>query len=418
MNDQLEQGASGAHVLVVEDSPIQAELLRRLLSKAGYRATVARDGAEGLHLSESLKPDLVISDISMPVMDGFELCRNIRQMPGLHSTPVILLTSLSDLHDVIRGLNAGADNYVTKPYDNVLLLERIQETLKRRPQFEETKLHLQAEVQGESISVRTGPQQMLNLLLATYRNAVEQNKQLLLAQASLTHLNNTLQEEVERKTADLLAQERSLHAEREQRLASTAEHLKEIHQTMVDTISAIASTVELRDPYTAGHQKRVASLAVAIARHMGFAENALEPLELAGVVHDVGKISIPAEILSRPGRLSDIEMALVRTHAQVGFDILNTIRFPWPVATIAHQHHERMDGSGYPLGLVGEEILIEARILAVADVFESMSSHRPYRPALGNEIAIKELQTNSVVKYDADVVEACIQVIEQGLWKP
>ncbi len=157
----------------------------------------------------------------------------------------------------------------------------------------------------------------------------------------------------------------------------------QLRRALGNIINVVAATVEMRDPGTAGHQKRVANLARAIGTEMGLGTESIEALRFAGVVHDVGKTSVPAEILSKPGRLSDDELRLVREHARFGYEILKNVEFPWPIAEIVHQHHEREDGSGYPRGLRGDQILIEAKIIGVADVIEAMASHRPYRPALG-----------------------------------
>jgi HD-GYP domain-containing protein (c-di-GMP phosphodiesterase class II) len=184
---------------------------------------------------------------------------------------------------------------------------------------------------------------------------------------------------------------------------------------MEGSVQAIALAVEMRDPYTAGHQSRVADLACAIARSMNLSEDRIYGLKMASVIHDLGKLTIPGEILCKPGRLSGPEYAMIRTHVQSGYDILKKIDFPWPLADIVIQHHERLDGSGYPQGLCGEEILLEARILSVADVFETIGSHRPYRPSLGIQKAINELAENSGRLYDSDVVAACLELVnEQG----
>jgi len=167
--------------------------------------------------------------------------------------------------------------------------------------------------------------------------------------------------------------------------------LKRLERTMEATIQAISTTIEARDPYTAGHQKRVTQLACFIARDMGLSAAQIAGIRVAGLLHDIGKISIPTEILSKPGLLNDVEMSMIRTHPKIGYDILKNIESEWPVAHIVLQHHERLDGSGYPSGIHGEKILLEARILAVADVVEAMSSHRPYRPAVGIEKALEEI---------------------------
>ncbi len=188
-----------------------------------------------------------------------------------------------------------------------------------------------------------------------------------------------------------------------------------VQETITEgVIAALALTVEARDPYTAGHQRRVGELAAAMALHMGFGKERAEGLRVAGMLHDVGKINIPAEILSKPGLLSTIEFELIKGHAEAGYDILAAIHFPWPVAEMARQHHERQDGSGYPAGLAGEDILPEARILAVADVVEAMASHRPYRPALGLEAALAEVRGGAGVRYDDAAVAACEQVFAEG----
>jgi len=168
--------------------------------------------------------------------------------------------------------------------------------------------------------------------------------------------------------------------------------------------------VEARDPYTAGHQRRVSELAAAIALEMGLPEEQVNGIHLAAMIHDVGKIHIPAEILSKPGKLNDIEFMLVKTHPQSGYDILKGVKFPWPIADIILQHHERMDGSGYPQGLKDGEILLESRIMAVADVVEAMSSHRPYRPALGIMAALSEIDRGRRSVYDPEVVDACLRL--------
>lgn len=198
----------------------------------------------------------------------------------------------------------------------------------------------------------------------------------------------------------------------EEEIRKSVEKLKVV---MEGTIQAMALTVEMRDPYTAGHQRRVAQLARAIAEAMGLTEEQVATVRLAAVVHDIGKINVPSEILTKPGKISQVEFSLIRAHVETGYDILKTIDFPWPIADVVLQHHERMDGSGYPKGMLGENILLEARILGVADVFEAMTSHRPYRPALGIEKAFAEISQNRNKLYDPAVVDACLKVfVEKG----
>lgn len=206
-----------------------------------------------------------------------------------------------------------------------------------------------------------------------------------------------------------------LRAERDRFQAAHITMVERHKQALISTIRAISLTVEKRDPYTAGHQQRVADLAVQIGKELGLAEHRLEGLGLGAVIHDIGKIYVPAELLNRPGRLSKAEFEVIQSHAEVGYDIIKDVEFPWPVADMILQHHERMDGSGYPQGLKGEEIILEARILAVADAVEAITAHRPYRPALGIDVALDELKKNRGKLYDPAVVDACLYlVLEQG----
>ncbi|MFC1905420.1 PAS domain S-box protein [Chloroflexota bacterium] len=191
------------------------------------------------------------------------------------------------------------------------------------------------------------------------------------------------------------------------------ENTEKLLDVMEETIEAIATTAEIKDPYTAGHQRRVADLACDIARELGLSEDQAKSVRLAGTVHDIGKIYIPTDILNKPGKISDLEYGIIKIHAFSGYDVLRRIKFPWPIAKIVLQHHERIDGSGYPEGLKGNNILLEARILAVADVVEAMSSHRPYRPAIGLGQALSEISEKAGVQFDADVVKACLNLFRE-----
>jgi len=190
---------------------------------------------------------------------------------------------------------------------------------------------------------------------------------------------------------------------------------KKLERMLEGVIQALGRTTEMRDPYTAGHQQRVTELACAVAEQMKVSPEQIEAIRIASLMHDIGKISVPADILSKPSRLTDIEFGLIKAHPQTAYDILKEIDFPWPVADIVLQHHERMDGSGYPQGLKGDEILLEARIIAVADVVEAMASHRPYRPALGIDEALGEIRKNKGRLYGPQAVEACLRLFDEGL---
>jgi PAS domain S-box-containing protein len=201
--------------------------------------------------------------------------------------------------------------------------------------------------------------------------------------------------------------------ERKQAETQVRQGLDSLHQALQGTVVALANTVEIKDPYTAGHQRRVAQLSCAMARELGWPADRIEGIQVLCFLHDLGKIAVPAEILNKPGKISPTEFSLIKVHPQVGYDILKDIAFPWPVAQGVLQHHERLDGSGYPSGLTAEEITPEAKILAVADVVEAMVSHRPYRPALGISEALEEITPNRGKLYDPDAVDVCIRLLTE-----
>jgi PAS domain S-box-containing protein/putative nucleotidyltransferase with HDIG domain len=206
-------------------------------------------------------------------------------------------------------------------------------------------------------------------------------------------------------------------AQRKKAETDLQESVQKLRSTLKEAIDSLASAIEMRDPYTAGHQDRVTKLASAVAAEMGLAPDRIEAIQVAGIIHDIGKLYVPAEILSKPTKLSELEYAMIKMHAQVGFTILSKIDFPWPIAQIVHQHHEAINGSGYPQGLMGKDILLEAKILCVADVVEAMSSHRPYRPALGTPSALEEIAQKRGILYDREVVDACLRLFSEKKFK-
>jgi len=227
-----------------------------------------------------------------------------------------------------------------------------------------------------------------NELIISVKNALRRRE---LEIANRAHQNN-LEQKITSRTAEL------------------QETLKKLRKTINGVVQAMALTVESRDPYTAGHQQRVADLSCAIATEMEFSQDRIDGIRMAGIIHDLGKISVPAEILSKPGRINEMEFGIIKRHPRVAYDILKEIDFPWPISQMVLQHHERMDGSGYPQELSGDEILFEAKILSVADVVEAMASHRPYRPALGSDAALEAILENKGILYDPDVVDACLKL--------
>lgn len=214
------------------------------------------------------------------------------------------------------------------------------------------------------------------------------------------------------KIAEVLAVARDI-SERKTAEQAVKRGTDRLLKAMEDTMQALARVVEMRDPYTAGHQRRVTELACTIAANMGLSPDSITGLRLAGLIHDIGKIHVPAEILTTPNALSEAEFEIIRTHPSLGYEILKPIDLPWPVAEIVHQHHERIDGSGYPQKLKSENLLIESKILAVADVVEAIASHRPYRPSLGIDYALEEISGNSSRLYDSQVVDCCLVIFRE-----
>jgi PAS domain S-box-containing protein len=226
-------------------------------------------------------------------------------------------------------------------------------------------------------------------------------------------VNGTGLTEADVPAVTTLANQAAIALENAQAQEELQQSYAKLQRALEGTVYTLVSAIEMGDPYTAGHQQRVTQLACAIAHEMGLPEEQIEGLRMAGLIHDLGKINVPSEILSRPGPLSDLQFGLVKMHAQTGHNVLKETHFPWPLADIVLQHHERMNGSGYPQGLSGEEILLEAKILAVADVVEAMASSRPYRPALGVDKALEEVSQNKGILYDPEVVDACLRLFTE-----
>ncbi|MGZ4958453.1 MAG: HD domain-containing phosphohydrolase [Methylomonas sp.] len=345
-----------ADILVVDDNPANLRLLADMLSQRGYMVRVASSGAQTLKTVAMRQPELILLDINMPGMDGFEVCARLKQDPATSAASIIFLSALNDIEDKQRAFALGGADYITKPF------------------------------QAEEVLMRVN-------------NQIE-----------LSRSRQALQQAYEQMEQRAEAKSRELITVREEQLR-IAQQLK---NSLEQTINVIAMALEKRDPYTAGHQRNVAEISVAIAERLGADAHSLEGVRLGAIIHDIGKIRVPAEILTRPGRLDEIELGLIKTHPQVGYDIIKGIDFPWPVALMVQQHHERLDGSGYPFGLKGNEIIDEAKIIAVADVIDAMSSHRPYRAAVGLAAAIQEIDMHKGELYDRDVVEAAIHLHREG----
>jgi len=353
-------------ILLIDDEEHILDIMTMMLVDEGYDLHTAGSAEEGLKiLREFNNFSLIISDQMMPGMTGVQFLTQARIIcPGALR---VLLTGYADMDAIIDAINSGGIHlYLTKPWHKDDLLYSINQLLSKA-----------------------------ELLIENRRLDELVKKQ----NAELLGLNKNLEEKVRLKTLHL-----------DQRAEELKISYERIQLILEGTVLAISKIVESRDPYTAGHEQQVARIADIIARGMSLPSDKVEAIRIAGLLHDIGKIAVPSEILTRPRILNHLEMELVKTHSQNAYDILKTVQFPYPIAEIILQHHERMDGSGYPQGLKGPDILLEARIVGIADVLEAMSAHRPYRPALGIEAAMDEITRHRGTLYDADVVDACLGI--------
>lgn len=350
-------------VLVADDDPQNRYLMRMLFERSGHVVLESENGVQALETARCTHPDVIVADILMPIMDGYALCREWKSDTTLMSVPFAFYSAnYTESDDKRFALSLGADLFLTKPMDPVELLGQIES--------------LVADIRTSDTVTRT---------------------------PDSTDESHVLREHNARLIHKL-----------EQQLSELSAANVRLRDMLVSTVRAIAMLMEARDPYTAGHQERVASLAHAISMELDMSEDDAEGVRVAGLIHDIGKISIPSGILTMPRRLTLEEFALVKTHPDVAFRVLNGIDFPWPVAQYVVQHHERLDGSGYPTGCGQNDILLGSRVLAVADVVEAMTTHRPYRAALGLDSALSEVSAGAGTRYDADVVDACRGVFESG----
>jgi len=456
-----------ATVLIVDDEQSIRETLSEFLEEEGHAVVVAEDVQDAIAAVGESHPDVVVTDIILPGVTGVALLKELRQRAP--EIQVIMITGEPNVDTATEAVRQGAFDYLPKPVSRdrlkatVASAARVKELADERARLEAENVrhreHLEEEVAEKTAALLESEEK--------YRMVIENaNEAVFVAQGSNLPFVNPKACEITGYTSEQLrvlpftaliypedhemvverfrrrvAGER-VPAEYEFRIITSSGDVRwiEIRPVVVEwegqpatlnfasdvtdriaaesalrealqgTIEAIGLTTETRDPYTAGHQRRVTELAVAIAEELGLAAEQIEGIRAAGLMHDIGKMAIPAEILSKPSVLTDTEMALIQSHPQVAYDILKAISFPWPLAQIVLQHHERIDGSGYPQGLRGDEILIEARILAVADTVEAMASHRPYRAALGIDLALEEIENRRGSHYDPDVVDACLRL--------
>jgi response regulator RpfG family c-di-GMP phosphodiesterase len=531
-------------ILIVDDAVVNLYVLEMILKGSSYDVVSAGDGIEALERLREGPFDMIISDILMPRMDGFQLCRECRSDPALREIPFVFYTATyTEPKDKEFALNLGADLFIVKPMESKELLKIIGDAITNakpverkapRKPVEEEQVFLKeynARLVGK-LEKKTLDLQELNRALRESETKINKNYLTQKVINSLLHvsLEDLPLQAILEKTIDLiltlpwLVREAKgcIHLVEDEpevlvmkvqkgleatlcdmcsrlpfgkcvcgRAARTKEvqfaaGIDERHETMMPgmaphghycipilyagrtlgvinvrlpegyqhdrleedslvavadtlagiiirkraekersegyqklraalraTIQAVALTVEARDPCTSGHQRRVADLARTIAEELGMGVDSIEGIHVAGLIHDLGKITVPAEILSKPTKLTEIEFSMIRRHPQAGYDILKEIAFQGPVARVIYQHHERLDGSGYPAGLKGEEICREARVLAVADVVEAIASHRPYRPAKDITMALEEISDKRAILYDPEVVDACMKLFRE-----
>lgn len=352
-------------ILVIDDDENLRNTIEAFFEDLEYDVYTAEDGKKGIEIFRRESPDIVLSDLRMPGVDGFKVIDVIKNES--EKTPIIVISGIGIMEDALDAIKRGAWEYIMKPiYDMGVLEHAVKKSLERSELIRENEKY-----------------------------------QLF------------LEEMVEDRTAEL-QNEINTRKKAESDLVITMNRLR---QTIDGVVEAIVMAVEIRDRYTAGHQKRVASLAEAIAREMGIGSEIIEGISVASKIHDLGKLAVPSEILTKPTMLTETEFDIIKTHAQYGYDILKNVEFSWPVAEIVYQHHERIDGSGYPRGLSNDEILLEAKILSVSDVVEAMASHRPYRPSLGLEDALEEIEKNNGKLYDKEVADICLYLFRNGKYE-
>jgi len=450
-------------VLVVEDESIVARDIGNMLLGLGYEVvSIVSTAKESVLTARTARPDIVLMDILLHgERTGVEAAGQIYKQLNI---PVVYLTAYADEITLQRAKKTEPFGYLLKPFEErelqttieialykfkmdsklkarerlfstilrsiddaviatdqegmITFMNPLAETLTR---WEQTQalgkpandfFDIRSEKTGEKYEIPVGK------ILAGKRMK-HKNEAVLISKKGeeipIEHIITPIKEESGKINGIVLTFTNiSRRKKAEEELFKSFEKQKLV---MEGTVQAMAFTIEARDPYTAGHQIRVTKLACAIAEEMHFSKDKIDAVRLAGSLHDIGKIYVPAEILSKPGKISEVEQNIIKTHSQVGHDILKSIEFAWPIAKIVLQHHERMDGSGYPSGLKGKDILIEARILAVADVVEAMCTHRPYRAALTIEAALDEISMNKGKLYDVKVVDACLRLFNDKAFK-
>lgn len=455
--------SDGIRILIVEDLPTDAELCEREIEKVLPESRFMRVETQEDFLAalERFQPGLIISDYKLPRFDGMTALK--LALTHAPETPFIILTGSMNEETAVACMKAGAWDYVIKEHirrlGSAVISALGQKKVRQDRRAVTESLRRNEELFRKLFEDHTAVKLLIDPDTGNIVNANEAAATFYgwsrerLKEMKMQEINTLPPEDIKQAMEEVRAQQRThfefrhrradgsirdvevfnskidfdnkdlLHAivhditDRKLAEEKLGETLESLRKAVAATIRTITAAIETRDPYTAGHQKRVTDLARTIADEMGLPKERVEGIRMAGSIHDIGKILVPAEILSKPTKLGEIEFKLIKTHAQHGYEILKEVESPWPLADMVRQHHERLDGSGYPQGLKGGEILLEARIIAVADVVEAMSSHRPYRPAIGMDAALEEIEKNKGILYDPDAVETCLRLIRDKGFK-
>jgi PAS domain S-box-containing protein len=451
-------------ILIVDDDRAFGKMIESVIRKlTGFDCSFVESAKEALKFMEEKAVDVVISDIKMPDMTGIELMEIIKWK---YDSDVIMITGYHEDFTYEDAVNKGANDFIGKPVRPTELILRLKRVLReravsyKRKQAEDALIRsekkyydifnrafegiFQLNREGRFIAINQALANMLGYKSPDEMMAIvtDISKQIYINtedRAALLKIVRrfgfTTKFEARLKKRDgsdiwgsinihavkdddgrILYHEGNVEDVTQLKLAEKEREtsIKRLQKALEAIVRALAVAAEMRDPYTAGHQRKVANLACAIAKEMGLTADQIDGLKMASTIHDLGKISVPTELLSMPRKLTEIEFSLIKTHAQYGYDILKDIEFPWPIAKVILEHHERMDGSGYPNGLTGDKLLMESRIIAVADVVDAIASHRPYRPGFGIHEALDEISAKKGILYDADVVDACLKLFRES----
>jgi len=433
-------------VLIVDDNEDIRKSLKLIFNKKGYKTDTAETAQKALKKADNKYFNIALIEFKLPDMEGTILLSKLKEL--YPKMTCFIITSYAFLQNVRMAARINADGYFIKPLIPEDVLHRFEEILKEQRIEKELK---ESEEKYRALFENTGTATMI----------IEEDRTISMVNTQGEKLSGYSKDEIENKMkwTDFVipddmekmkkyyifrgkAGEKSptecefsfidrkgnvkdiflkigMIPNTKKSIISlmditkhkiSEERLKKTMDAAIDTMSKI---VEAKDPYTAGHQRNVSQIATFIAREMKLPQDKIEGIKIASLIHDIGKISVPTELLNKSITLSDIEFSLIKDHSQIGYDILKSIEFSYPVAQIVLQHHERLDGTGYPNSLKGDEIILEAKILGVADVVEAMSSHRPYRPSLGIDKALEEISKNKAILYDSKVVDACLKIFKE-----